>query len=111
MDMLDVILGSQEIEVVKRKPENCIHAADIAINTLFICVDRSPKICIFVSEGFDTEINSVQIFFIFQQNEKSSSENVCLIQETSVIGLRDFELHIFFLEFSQTTGSYSKIRG
>lgn len=65
MDMLDVILGSWGTEVEKRKSELCTHAAYIAINTLFICVDRSRKICIFVSEGFDTEFNSVRIFFHF----------------------------------------------
>lgn len=82
LDMLDVIFGSWGIEVEKRKPEFCTHAAYIAMNTLFICVDRSQKTCIFISEGFDTEINSVQIFFIFPQKIESSSENICLIQET-----------------------------
>lgn len=116
MDMLDVILGSWGTEVEKRKSELCTHAAYIAINTLFICVDRSRKICIFISEGFDTEFNSVRIFFIFPQNGECSSENVCLIQETSTIALRVFQLHIYFLEcfagvFPVYRKSYSKMRG
>lgn len=49
----------------KRDPRLCTQAVYIVINTLCIWKDQSRKIHIFVSEGFDTEINSVQINFIF----------------------------------------------
>lgn len=54
----------------------------------------------FHSEGFDTKINSLQIVFAFLQNVGPFTENVCLIEKASVIGLSVFQLYIYFLEDS-----------
>lgn len=109
-ERLDVILGSWGTEVEKRNPELCTHEVYIVINTLFACTDRSRKIHIFISEGFDTEINSVQLFFFHFPAEcrvlfrKRLSDRGDKHYRSKSLSTTHLLPRMFLLKFSQTTG-------